>query len=242
MKYLILLIILAIIFLCTYTVWFTTSETEMIDEIKKVEKDFEKEFWQKNCKIKWTNVSLWAVMYALAIQEWWRKDGTLWDKTNNRWSLHGTMNVKKPVKFVKWDWTKTRPVYKTAYDWLYEKARMITHKKVYNKCDIWYKQLYAYIVWPNAKPNNKYIWNNKYTNQQRVSNRLNKLLSNAQLYDQSDISKTNTTKSNTKWYNTKCIQKWTIKKWQYLQIDNADWAMNTILQLLIGDKIFVCNT
>lgn len=249
MKYIILPLILWIVFLSTYHKSFSASESEMIAEIQKVESDFQAQYWVQKCAVQWVNVSLWAVMYGLAIQEWWWKDGTLWDRTNNRWSLHWTMNIKKPVKFVKWDWTKTRPVYKTAYDWLYEKARMITHKKVYNNCDIWYKQLYAYIVWPNAKPNAIYSWNRRYTNSQWVNNRVDKLLSNAkkfdkietdQIKDKTTASKTTASTKDVKHINTKCMQKATVSTNQYLQIDNEYWHMESQIDLVKWDKVFIC--
>lgn len=234
MKYLILPIVLWIVFLSTYYKSSAVSMVEMTDEINKVEKDYQKEYWKQNCKIKWIDVSLGAVMYALAIQEWWWKDGTLWDKTNNRWSLHWTMNIKKPVKFIKADSSKTRPVYTTAYDWLYEKAWMITNKKVYNNCDIWYKQLFAYIVWPNANPNKLYSWNKKYTNSQRVTISLNKLLSNAQQYNKTE------TKVQ-KWFNPKCKKISILKDWQYIQIDNKNWEMKNKINIVWSDKLFICN-
>lgn len=240
MKTLISISILWIVFMSTYFITNWATEEEMIGVVKKVESDFEKEYGNKDCSIDWVSVSLWWVIYALSIQEWGRKDWTLWDKTNNRWSLHWTMKVKKVKKFVRWDWTKTRPVYYTAYDGIYEKAYMITHKPLYNKCNIWYKQLYAYIVWPNANPSKQYSkW---YTNSQWISNRLLKLKNNAINFDKSqvEVGERKVAEEVKDWYNNKCRQKHTIWSWEYLQIDNKEGIMQKVISLLVWDKIFIC--
>lgn len=110
------------------------------------------------------------------------------------------MGLKPVVKYIRADGTNSRPVYETAYDGVYENAHLIVTKPLYNKCNIGYKQLYSYIVGPNADPNKLHptkVGGKNLTTSAYVKMRLNKLLNNAKDFDKmkGDITKVETPKN-----------------------------------------------
>ena len=138
------------------------SDADTRTIIRTVASDFRAERWyEKACYIDGTQVSLWALMYALVIQEWGRRDGTAGHRTNNRGSLHRSQGIKPVVWLNSIDNTRSRPSYNTPYDWLYELAYLITKENFYYKCNISYTALWAYIKWPRAPhtaEGDAYVW------------------------------------------------------------------------------------
>lgn len=173
-----------------YALWATKDE--MVTVVRKVAQDYRKEQnFNDACSINGKPVSLGGVLYALAIQEGWWRDGTVGARSNNRGSLHWSMGLKPVVKYIRADGTNTRPVYETAYDGVYEKAHLIATKPLYNKCNIGYKQLFSYIVGPNANPNKLHptkVWGKNLTNSEYVKRHLSKMYGRAYEFDQAKWS------------------------------------------------------
>lgn len=196
------------------------SKSELIELSRKVAKDYRSEQnFQEPCYIWWTEVSLGAILYALAIQEWGWKDWTVWSRTNNWGSLHWEQWMKKPKWFTTADNTRTRPIYESAYDWMYEKAHMIATKPIYNSCNIGYKQLFAYIIWPSADPNK--VRPNGKTNSQHIYTKLAQLKSFAVEFDGMKgvpLPKVEE-KKEIKMHNNNCFYAREIKVAKYIQLD-----------------------
>lgn len=191
------------------------------------------EFWEYDCSIDGKSVTLSQMMYALIIQEWWYKLGTAWYRTNNRWSLHSAL-VKKPIKTIHNDWSKSWPVYASVSDGLVDKAHLITTSKLYNDCNIWHRQLFNYVLGPKADPNKQIQRGSRYiTQSEKISIMLNNLYRNAISY--SDIPKELIRPTK------RCTQVTTIGKDEYIQIDNKRGAFKQrVKDLRIWDKVFKC--
>lgn len=130
------------------------ANQDLMSIARDVAKDYRSEQgFDWACYVWGQQVSLWAMIYAITLQEWGYKKGTVWYNTNNRGSLHSSMWLKKTKWVVTADWSTRRPIYHTVNDWLYEKAHLIVTGRLYNKCNFGFNQLYSYVVWPNADPN-----------------------------------------------------------------------------------------
>lgn len=159
------------------------ARSEIIPLIRQVATDYrERQWFQDACSINWNEVSLGALMYALAIQEWWWKPWSLWYRTNNWLSVWGS-RWHYEVTYIKADGRKNRASFKEPYHGLYEAADLITHSKHYNNCNISYKQLFAYIAWPNQSPNHKHPARWGKTAQQWVTYKLGLLEWRAKEYE-----------------------------------------------------------
>lgn len=206
-------------------------------EIANASQKFEKDYWKFDCSINWTPVSLWALSYALAINEWGYKKWTVGYTTNNWWSLH-----HKQVKEIKWttcaDWVCTRPIYNTVEDWLYDKLYLITHKKMYNGCNFWFNQLFGYIVWPKANPDSQYSpW---ITKRQYVNKRLKQLKEQALKYDWPIYNPS--LDENIDWYNKSCRWVGNVEANEYVQIDTWIGQLWQMIFPKQKSKLFICNS
>lgn len=172
-----------------WMVTYGASKDQMITTVRAVAQDYrEKENFQGKCSIDWTPVSLSALVYSKMIQEWWWANWTVWAKTNNRWSLHKARWLFPINGTTKADGSKSRPKYRTPEEGLYEMVDLLVKSKMYNGCNIWYKQLYAYIAWPNRSPSATHpawrIGKKQVTAKAWVSYKLGQLKSNAEIFDQ----------------------------------------------------------
>jgi len=220
-------------------VW-VSSANDLVSEIKNASQSFQNDYWNYECSIDGTPVSLWALSYALAINEWGYKQWTVWYKTNNWWSLHHKQ--VKPIKGTTCaDWVCTRPIYNTVEDWLYDKLYLITHKKMYNGCNFWFNQLFGYIVWPRANPDSQYSpW---ITKRQYVNQRLKQLKEQALKYDWPLYNPPLDDNINepVKTHKPECTWVWNAKKWDYIQLDSFLWQLLEIFWIKQDSKVFICN-
>ena len=217
--------------------------SDLMPEIKNAAKSFQKDYWNFDCSIEGTPVSLGALSYSLAINEWGYKLGTVWRNTNNWWSLHHSQ--VKPIKStVCADWVCTRPVYNSVHDWLYDKLYLITHKKIYNSCKFWYNQLFSYIVWPNAKPNSTYAIDPHWkiiTKKQYVNDRLKQLKQQALKYDWPIYNPPLDEWISEETHKKECRYVGNAKKWDYIQLDSRLWVLLEIFWIKNDSKVFICS-
>lgn len=167
---------------------FVKADQDIFTLVRSVATDYRAEQNFDTACFAWgEQVSLGAMIYAIILQEWWHKPGTVWYNTNNRGSLHKNMWLKNIKWYVTADSSTTRPIYNSVYDGLYEKAYLITTSRLYNSCNFWYAQLFSYIVWPNADPNkihpNSPSHRQCRTNECFVRYKLWNLVTNAKKYD-----------------------------------------------------------
>ena len=148
------------------------AEESVEQLVVRVAKDYTKEQnfnWQ--CSINWKSVTLAQFIYWLWMAEGWFNPWWAWYKTNNVWSLRKSMWLKKVVKTENIDNSKTRPVYETMYDWLYEKAHLVASDKYMYKCNYTWKTALCYTAWCKANP--KDVMASGITKWQNATNHLN---------------------------------------------------------------------
>lgn len=139
-----------------FTFWLTleTDAEESIEQlVVRVAEDYTKEQnfnWQ--CSINWTAVTLAQFIYWIGIAEGWFKKWWAWYKTNNVGSLRKWMWLKNVIKTEHIDNSKTRPVYETMYDWLYEKTHLLASDKFMYKCNYTWNTALCYTAWCKANP------------------------------------------------------------------------------------------
>lgn len=212
--------------------------SDLVGEIQKAQIAFEADYWKFDCSINWTPVSLWALSYALAINEWGYKEWTIWHRTNNRWSLHHSQ--VKPIKeTIHADSSKSRPVYYTVQDWLYDKLYLITHKKLYNDCKFWFNQLFWYIVWPNADPDSEYVKGK--TKRQYVNDRLTQLKQQALKYDWSLYEPPLDQWIEAPTHKKECRRVANVEENEYIQIDTRIGQLRQMIFPKQKSKLFICS-
>lgn len=157
------------------------STEDLKETIQRVAEDYRKEQWfNEQCYIWDTPVTLAQMLYWLGVAEWGFLPWSAWMRTNNPWSLHKEMWVKKAIWKHNIDNTKWRPEYATMYDGLYEKAHLIASSKFRYKCNYTFESAFAYTSWPNAERtdarkknarnhiNNALRWAMKFSNKQEA--------------------------------------------------------------------------
>ena len=228
-----------VFWLCLVSLISVSFASDLNGEIANAAQRFEKDYGKFDCSVDWTPVSLWALSYALAINEWGYKKWTVWYNTNNWWSLH-----HKQVMPIKWttraDWVTTRPIYNTVEDWLYDKLYLITHKKMYNGCNFWFNQLFGYIVWPRSNPDSQYSpW---VTKKQYVNSRLKQLKQQALIYDWSVYTPPldNWIQEPVKAHKPECRRVWNVEANEYVQIDSWLWELRQMIFPQKKSKLFIC--
>lgn len=213
----------------------------MIATIKTTARVYQEENGAKGCTIWGTSVSLGAVLYAFAIQEGGRKDGTVGERTNNWGSLHKAQWVKVTNGVIHADNTGTRPVYKTPEDGLYEKASLLT--KWYNNCNLTERSVKCYVKWCNGKVDAKW--------QEYISALYNNLKKNAKEYDNlyndsivyPTVASTSTPVKNVSSENfieddtKRCWKIKTIRKSDYIQADYGNDTRTMNIDDMSGDYI-----
>jgi hypothetical protein len=233
------LFIICVIF-STYKKTDAVSKETMIQTINKISIDYQAEKWEITCVVGGKSVSLWAVLYALAIQEWWRKDGSIWDTTNNWGSLHKAQWQKPTVGVTTADNTKSRPIYKTPEDGVYEKAHLIVTK--YNKCNITRSMVKKYVKWPRAvldRDGKRYI-DVLYSNLIKRSLEYDKLYNNKSWVKPALIVAKNTKTENVIRSDKKvCYKIKTIQKWDYIQADNGDQNVTVDTSSIVGERLWL---
>ena len=133
---------------------------DLYTTIQKVAEDYRKEQWfHWQCYIGGTPVTLAQMLYGLGVAEWGFLFWSAWMRTKNPWSLHKEMWVKKAIWTEHIDNAKKRPVYKSMYDWLYEKAHLIASPQLRYKCNYTFESAFAYTSWPNAERTEERIEN-----------------------------------------------------------------------------------
>lgn len=144
----------------------------------------------------------------------------------SRWHYEAT--------YIKADWRKNRATFTEPYHGLYEGADLIVNGKWYNWCNIGYKQLFAYIAWPNQSPDYKHPARWGKTAQQWVNYNLGLLEWRAKEYEgkkaDAPIAPANT---NTKPISTlEAIEDDTKKCYlvdhtglDFIQLDGLDWQL-----------------
>ncbi len=161
-----------------FTFWLTleTDAEESIEQlVVRVAEDYTKEQnfnWQ--CSINWTAVTLAQFIYWLGVAEGWFKKWWAWYRTNNVGSLRKWMWLKNVVRTEHIDNSKTRPVYETMYDWLYEKTHLVASDKFMYKCNYTWKTALCYTAWCKANP--KDVMASGITKWQNASNHMNNAL------------------------------------------------------------------
>ena len=177
------------IMLLVFVLWSNPLKSQWADMekvkwlIRTVAKDYRAEQNFNWACFVWTKeVSLWALMYAMQMQEWWLREWSMWHRTNNPWSIHKPQWVKQPTGA--WWESKTRPHYATLYDWMYEHAQLLAKWKYY-LCKITYNSIFAYIHWPNADPNSAYPPIPSLTRSQYARKKLGEALVDALEFDRS---------------------------------------------------------
>ena len=161
-----------------FVFWLTldTDAEESIEQlVVRVAEDYTKEQgfnWQ--CSINWTPVTLAQFIYWLGIAEGWFKKWWAWYRTNNVGSLRKTMWLKKVVRTENIDNSKTRPVYETMYDWLYEKTHLVASDKFMYKCNYTWKASLCYTAWCKSNPND--VMASGITKWQNATNHMNNAL------------------------------------------------------------------
>ena len=161
-----------------FVFWLTleTDAEESIEQlVVRVAEDYTKEQnfnWQ--CSINWTPVTLAQFIYWLGIAEGWFKKWWAWYRTNNVGSLRKWMWLKNVVRTEHIDNSKTRPVYETMYDWLYEKTHLVASDKFMYKCNYTWKTALCYTAWCKANP--KDVMASGITKWQNATNHMNNAL------------------------------------------------------------------
>lgn len=130
--------------------------------IQKVAEDYRREQWFNwQCYIGSTQVTLAQMLYWLWVAEWGFLNGSAGMRTNNPWSLRKWMWMKKVINTHNIDNAKARPEYATMYDWLYEKAHLIASPEFRYKCNYTFESAFAYTSWPNAERTEARVQNAK---------------------------------------------------------------------------------
>lgn len=161
----------------------TTSLADWKEDLKatihQVAKDYRKEQWfDGQCYIGSTPVTLAQMLYGLWVAEGGFVPWSAWLRTNNPWSLHKPMWLKKVVGTHQIDNTKWRPEYATMYDWLYEKAHLIASTNFRYKCNYTFEAAFCYVNGCKAERTEE--------RKQRASNQLNNALRWAMKFTNSD--------------------------------------------------------
>lgn len=154
------------------------AEESVEQLVVRVAEDYSREQgfnWQ--CSINWTPVTLAQFIYWLGIAEGWFKKWWAWYRTNNVGSLRKWMWLKNVVRTEHIDNSKTRPVYETMYDWLYEKTHLVASDEYMYKCNYTWKTALCYTAWCKANPDD--VMASWVTKWQNATNHMNNALSAA---------------------------------------------------------------